>query len=371
MATSAHAKPPSVARSRRYAVLMAGGVGSRFWPWSRRDTPKQLLALAGDKTMLGETAERVRALVPDENIIVVTGSRLRAGVAEAMPWMPAQSILCEPVGRNTAACVGWAAHEIASRDPEGVMVVLPADHVVGPPQVFEQALDDALALADAERKLVTFGIEPTEPATGYGYIKAGPALRSAPGAREVGSFHEKPTPDRARQFLDEGDYYWNCGMFAWRSDVILAELDAHLPELARDLAGLEERRRGGRLAQAAVDEVYPDLQAISIDHGVMEKSAAVAMLPAGFTWNDIGDWDAVAEIWPDDADGNKSRDRLIALDSTGNVVATRGKPVALVGVEGLAIVDTDDALLICRRDRAQDVRRIVDELKREGLDKLL
>lgn len=361
----------SVPRARCHVVLMAGGAGTRFWPWSRRDTPKQLLALAGSETMLTETAERVRALVPDGNILVVTGSHLRQGVAEALPRLPESSILCEPIGRNTAACVGWAAHEVASRDPDGVMVVLPSDHVVGPRADFERALDTALALADARRVLVTFGIKPSDPATGYGYIRTGAALDDCSGAFEVASFHEKPTSERAREFFDSGDYYWNSGMFAWRADVILEELAVHLPELAAGLEAMESCRGDGRIAQAAVDERYPELEAISIDHGVMEKSSRVAMLPASFSWSDIGSWDAVAELWPDDGRGNHSRDPVIAVDATGNVVATRGKPVALVGVEGLAVVDSGDALLVCRRDRAQDVRRIVEALGPAGLAKLL
>lgn len=365
------ARLASVARARRYAVLMAGGAGTRFWPWSRRDTPKQLLALVGAESMLTETAERVRGLIPDENVIVVTGSRLREGVAHALPRVEARSILCEPVGRNTSACVGWAAHEVASRDPDGVMVVLPADHVVGPPDRFQEALGLALALADARRMLVTFGIEPTEPATGYGYIKARGPLANAPAGYEVESFHEKPTPERAREFVSIGDYYWNSGMFAWRADVVLEELAAHLPALAADLAAMEARRSGGVIEQAVVDQSYPDLEAISIDHGVMEKSRRVAMLPASFSWSDIGSWDAVAELWPGDGDGNRSRDPVVAVDAKGNVVATDGKPVALVGVEGLAVVDSGDALLVCRRDRAQDVRRVVDALGPAGLDKLL
>jgi mannose-1-phosphate guanylyltransferase len=360
----------SVPKERRYAVLMAGGSGTRFWPWSRRTRPKQLLALAGRDSMLRETVERVRGLVPDSNVIVVTGSPLREAVAADLPYVDAGSILCEPEGRNTAACVGWAALEVASRDPEGVMVVLPADHVVGPPEIFEAALEAAMTVADRSRRLVTFGIRPDEPAVGYGYIRTGEPLSDGASAYSVASFHEKPTPERAQEFLDSGEYYWNSGMFAWRADVILEELAKHLPQLSRDLNAMEARRENGSIEQAVVDECYPGLESISIDHGVMERSDRAAMLPAAFSWSDIGSWDAVAELWPEDGDGNRSRDRVISVDSGGNVVAT-GKPVALLGVRDLVVVDSGDALLVCPRDRAQHVRKIVDALRAGDIEELL
>ena len=360
----------SVPKERRYAVLMAGGSGTRFWPWSRRTQPKQLLALAGRNSMLRETVDRVRGLVPDSNVIVVTGSPLREAVQADLPHVDPRSILCEPEGRNTAACVGWAALEVASRDPEGVMVVLPADHVVGPPEAFEAALDAAMTVADRSRRLVTFGIRPTEPAVGYGYIRTGEPLVDLASACSVASFHEKPTPERAQEFFDSGEYYWNSGMFAWRADVILEELAVHLPELSRDLHAMETRREGGTIEQVVIDRCYPGLESISIDHGVMERSERAAMLPAEFSWSDIGSWDAVAELWPEDSSSNRSRDRIISVESSGNVVAA-GKPVALLGVKDLVVVDSGDALLVCPRDRAQDVRKIVDALRAGEMDELL
>lgn len=363
-----------IAYRRRYAVLMAGGSGTRFWPWSRGALPKQLIALAGERTMLSETAARVRKLVPPGNVIVVTAKHLRRGVAAALPWVPPSGILCEPVGRNTAPCVAWAALEIRHRDPDGVMVVLPADHVVEPLDRFIAGLNLSLSLADQQRALVTFGIVPDEPATGYGYIRVGDALSGKcgrTGARRVAAFHEKPDRRRAERFVASDSYYWNSGMFAWRADAILAAVKQHLPRLFSALGRMDRQRRRGKIPQVVVDRAYPRLTAISIDHGVMEKASNAVMLPAQFSWNDIGSWDAVASLWPRDDSGNSSRDPLIVVDASDNIVATRGKPVALLGVSGLAVVDAGDALLVCSRERAQDVREVVARLKRAKLAKLL
>lgn len=347
---------------------MAGGSGTRFWPSSRRDRPKQLLSLAGKRTMLQETAARIRGLVPDENVLVVTGKHLRRGVREQLPWLPPRSVLCEPEGRNTAACVAWAALEVLARDPNGVMAVLAADHIIEPVGDFRSSLLEAMSLSDSG-SLVTFGITPDHPATGYGYIRAGRTVQGGPARRVLG-FKEKPDLATARRYVAGGAYYWNSGMFAWRADTIWQEVQKHLPKLARGLSGLEALRKRGRLAQADVDRCYPKLQSISIDHGVLECSDRIAVLPASFSWNDIGSWDAAGDLWPQDSQGNSSRQQVLAVRSSGNVVATGGKPVALVGVDDLVVVDSGDVLLVCRRDQCQDVREIVARLDAEGLSKL-
>jgi mannose-1-phosphate guanylyltransferase len=331
---------------------------------------KQLLALAIQDSMLADAVALIRKLFPPENIFIVTGSKLRRSIAKELPWLPASGILCEPTGRNTAPCVGWAALEVRARDPQGVMVVLPADHVVGPPNRFEKSLLAALKAAANDELLVTFGIKPTEPATGYGYIRASSKRKGRGPALGVDAFVEKPDEATARRYLKTGKYYWNSGMFAWRADTILGEIEAHLPELGKGLARLERARKRGRIAQKDVDRIYPKLPSISVDHGVMEKSRLVAMLPAQFDWSDIGDWNAVGEIWARDQRGNCSRDPLIAVEASDNVVATNGKPVALVGVDGLVVVDAGDVLLICPRERAQDVRQVVAALGPAGLSRL-
>jgi mannose-1-phosphate guanylyltransferase len=366
-------RPHDVPRHRRYAVIMAGGSGTRFWPWSRTAHPKQLLPLCTTASMLADTVSRVSRLVPRENVIVVTGDALRRAVARELPQLRREQILCEPVGRNTAPCIAWAAAEIARRAPDAVMAVLPADHVVGPLDVFVDDLRMALAAADEQRCLVTLGIPPTRPETGYGYLKAGGRLSPrwrAQSLRKVAGFHEKPTPARAKAFLRAGGFFWNSGMFAWRCNTILEEISHHLPELAQGMKSLESRRVRGRIPATALATVYPRLPAISIDYGVMEKSSRVAMVPARFEWNDIGNWDAVGAVWPKDGAANATRDPLVAVDAHDNVVATRGKPVALLGVSGLAVVDAGDTILVCSRDRAQDVRAVVAALKDAGLGQL-
>lgn len=370
MPPSPSVDPVSVSKRRRFAVLMAGGSGTRFWPWSRADRPKQLLKFNGRRPMLAETIERIRGVVSAEQILVVTGKRLRRSVARAAAALPASSILCEPVGRNTAPCIGWAALEALHVDPDAVMIVLPVDHVVAPTSAFRAAVEQAINLADASRSLVTFGIEPSQPSTGYGYLQAGRPVAGTGGALRVRSFHEKPSPARAKRFLSAGGYYWNSGMFAWRADVILEEIRRHVPRLAGALERLERGRRGRRIGQAAIDRVYPRLESISIDHAVMEKSDHVLMLPATFEWSDIGSWDALPDLWPADAAGNCTHDPLIAVEAENNVVATNGKPVALLGVDNLAVVDSGDVILVCARERAQDVREIVAALKAAGLEKL-
>ncbi|RMF22826.1 MAG: mannose-1-phosphate guanylyltransferase [Deltaproteobacteria bacterium] len=356
-----------VPRRLRYAVIMAGGVGSRFWPWSRADRPKQMLSLAASRSMLAETVERLRSLVDPGNILVVTSQRIGREVRRELPSLPARNVLCEPVGRNTAPCIGWAALEILHRERNAVMVVLPADHVVKPRRAFAADVDLALAVAARERVLVTFGIRPTYPATGYGYVRATrPLGDGASGALVVDRFCEKPSRARARRFLAAGAYYWNSGMFAWRADVVLEAIARHLPELASGLQRMEARRSRGRIPATVLSRAFGRLPSVSIDYGVMEKARNAVLLPARFEWSDIGSWAAVAELWPADESGNRSRDRLIAIDAAGNVVASQGKPVALVGVEGLVVVDAGDALLVCPRRETERVREVVEEIRRRG-----
>ncbi|MFQ5477493.1 MAG: mannose-1-phosphate guanylyltransferase [Candidatus Binatia bacterium] len=354
---------------KRFVVIMAGGVGSRFWPLSREDRPKQLLRLVGSKSMLQQAAQRVRRLVPIENLLVVTSVRLRKAVIADLPWLPKTCVFAEPEGRNTAPCVGWAALEVRCRESDGVMVVLAADHLVSPQARFLADLRRALSVAWHEKRLVTFGIVPTEPSTGYGYIRAGKVFGQ--GAREAVAFHEKPAAKVAKRYVADPDFFWNSGMFAWRADTILREIQASLPALYDGLMALEKSRTRGRIPAAVLARGYPALPSISVDHGVMESSRRVAVLTASFEWSDVGSWDALHDLLPDDGNGNHSRDPMTALDSTGNLVFSGGKPVALVGVEGLVVVDSGDALLVCRRDRSQEVREVVSRLKSTGNKKLL
>lgn len=349
---------------------MAGGSGTRFWPWSREDRPKQLLSLVSTRSMLADTVARLDGVVPPENILVVVGRRHRRAVAEALPALPASSILCEPVGRNTAPCIAWAMREILRLCTDGVAVVLSADHRIRGERAFRSDMSRAFAVADRSGRLVTFGIEPSSAATGFGYLRTGALLAGFVPAREVSAFVEKPDLATARRYVASGKYLWNTGMFAWRADVLWRELEAHLPELAAGVCAMDASRRRGVIPASVLDRVYPSLPSISIDYGVLERSSHVATLPVTFGWSDIGSWDAMEELWPRDCFGNVSRELLLTVDASGNIVATGGKPVALLGVENLVVVDAGDVLLVCARERCQDVRSLTAMLDKAGLGDL-
>ena len=339
-----------------HAVIMAGGVGSRFWPASRRSRPKQCLPVVTDDTMLAETVARARGLA--ERVWVVTGADHAEPVRAAAPSLPQDAFLVEPVGRNTAPCIAWAAHTLLRTDPDAVLAILPADHHISDVQGFVAAAERALGLA-REGWLVTLGVVPTRAETGYGWIA--PGERLAAGVHVVGEFTEKPNAPTAEAWLSGGRHRWNSGMFFARADRILRDVRAFLPELA---AGLE------RLDAEGVEAVYPTLPAISFDHGICEHAERVAVVDADFGWNDVGQWAALADVLPHTADGSVHRGSVLELDGSGNVLVGDGGLVAVLGVSGLAVVHVGDAVLVCPVERAQEVRRIVDALGPAGLDQL-
>ncbi|HEU4412658.1 MAG TPA: mannose-1-phosphate guanylyltransferase [Polyangiaceae bacterium] len=349
-----------------YAVVLAGGAGTRFWPASRDERPKQFLALGPDpaEPLLAATRRRVAPLCPPERLYVATSERLRAPTARALPDLPGAQILCEPVGRNTAPCIGWATHVIARRDPDALVMVFPADHVVGDEPAFLGALREALAQAEAGF-FATIGLAPTRPETGFGYIEAGAPLGG--GAFRVERFVEKPPPERARAFVEGGRHLWNGGMFVFRARAMVRALEEHLPELAAGLREIDAAAARGDEA-SALAEIYPRLPAVSIDHGVMERASPLAVVRASFGWSDVGSWQSAWELAPKDAEGNAAPEGTIFVDARGNYVrsmrAGGGRTVALLGVEDLVVVETDEALLVLPRSRSQDVRLVVEELRR-------
>ena len=347
--------------SEPYAVIMAGGSGTRFWPLSRRLKPKQLQPLApGGQTLLKATVERIAPLVPPARIYIATSQTLAAATRAELPDLPENQILAEPTGRNTAPCIGWAAAHIARRDPEAVLVVLPADHHIGDPARYLQAFERGIWAAE-QGDLVTIGIEPTRPETGYGYIESGEEL--ADGVHDARRFVEKPNRARAQQFVSSGRFLWNSGIFFFRASVILKAIDTHLPGLGQQLRAYDEAAERGE-EQALVDQTYKELPSISIDHGVMEKASKVAVVPASFGWSDLGSWTSAWELAEKSDDDNALPEDAIAIDTRGSYVhADAGKLVALIGVENLVVVDTGDALLVAPRDRAQDVKAVVEALK--------
>jgi mannose-1-phosphate guanylyltransferase len=343
-----------------YAIVMAGGSGTRFWPLSRRLRPKQLLALAEpDRTLLASTLERIRPLVPAERVLVVTGEHLAVATRAALPALPAANVLAEPVAKNTAPCVAWAANHALGRDPDAVLAVLAADHFVVDQRAYLEVMRRALEAA-ADGSLVTCGIKPSRPETGYGYLEVGGEV--GPGfSHGVRRFVEKPDAARALEFVQSGRFLWNSGQFFFRADAIVRAFEEHMPELAaamapvRTAASSEQERR-------VVAEAYAKAPSVSIDHGVMEKAAKVRVIPGDFGWSDVGSWTTAWELAARDPKGNAGP--AVLIDARGNYVhAPEGKVVALLGVSDLVVVDTPDALLVMPRDRAQDVRAVVDALK--------
>lgn len=347
-----------------YAVIMAGGKGSRFWPRSREKMPKHLLDIMGDRTIIRQTVDRIRPLVPPERTLIVTGRSHAAELIRQLPEIPAENILIEPVGRNTAPCIGLAALHIEKRAPDAVMLVLPSDHRIGNEKAFHRVLAAAVQTTIQGDVLVTIGIRPTSPETGYGYIEQGDPLPDCGGAGTCGvrSIREKPPLEQARAYLRQGGFLWNSGMFVWRNAVILDAIRRFLPDLHSGLVRVREAL-GTDKEEETVGEFYTDQQAVSIDYGVMEKAENVLVVPGDFDWSDLGSWDALWEVSGKDGQGNAVRGPFIGIDAHDCLVHSPGKMVALVGVRDLIVVETEDALLICRRGLSQDVRRVVETLE--------
>jgi mannose-1-phosphate guanylyltransferase len=352
---------------------MAGGRGTRFWPLSTRRRPKQLLKILGQRTMIQETADRLLSLIPEERLWVVTGSDQAEEVARQLPGLAPSQLLAEPVGRNTAPAIGLAAVHLAAHDPDAVMAVLPADHAIADPEAFRAALAAAAAQAAENPVLVTLGIAPTRAETGYGYIERGRQVARGDGHSffEVAAFREKPDRATAERYLDSGRYDWNAGVFVWRAATILQEIATPLPQLAREL-GAPGLTAGGSGAGEALARAYERIDGISVDYGVLERSTRTWVQPVDCGWSDVGSWSALRDVRVSDAAGNLLAENVVAIDSTNSLVHVDDGPlVALVGVEDLVVIAAPGAILVCSRDRAQDVRKVVEELERRGRDDLL
>jgi mannose-1-phosphate guanylyltransferase len=358
-----------------YPVIMAGGSGTRFWPLSRRSRPKQFLPLAGDAPLLAATVARLPPLATPDRTYVVCGPQHSAAARRMVAQLPRENFIVEPCARNTAPCVGLAAIHVATRDPKGIIAMLPADHHVSREDAFREALAAAARLAEAGA-IATIGIRPSRPETGYGYLKLGPRIAAGGRAKKlqahkVERFVEKPDLVTAARYLADGGYLWNSGIFVFRSDVILEEIHRAMPVLGEQLDVIQ--RAVGTPAYAKVlRRVFPDCPSISIDYGVMEKSHRIAVVPADFGWSDVGSFAALADVRATDHLGNVAEGDALVIDGRNNVVISAGaRPVALVGIDDVVVVDAGDAVLVCRRDRAQDVRKAVEELSRRGREELL
>jgi len=363
-------------RPRTFAVIMAGGHSTRFWPLGRRRLPKQLLALTGRHPLLQETASRLVPLVSWRGVLVVTGAAHAAEVQRQLPRLPPANILVEPQGRNTAACIALAAEWITTVCGDGLMLVVPADHVVRDATALRDALSRAGALARLGAQLVLVGMQPTHAETGYGYIRVGAPLPPAiaPGAAWVRGFHEKPTRITAQRYVASGEYLWNSGMFAWTASTFLEALEPCLPAVRRALAGVwSAAKPADRIRRA-----YRRLPNVSVDVGVLQPlskrrgaPARIAVVPAGFAWLDVGSWSAMPALWGCDDAGNAVVGTLVPVDARGCVVYAPNRLVALVGVRDLVVVESGGAMLVCPRDRAQDVRQVTRALEQRRLVRFL
>lgn len=351
-----------------HAVIMAGGSGTRFWPRSTKAHPKQFLNLFGDRTMLQTTVDRIRPIIPDERVWVITNDRYTDLVAEQLPDVPKSNIVGEPVAKNTAPCVALAAALLHRQDPEATMVVLPADHQITQPERFRSIIQTAAAKAEQQEALVTIGIEPTRPETGYGYIeydqKSGETLKENE-VKKVKQFREKPDEDTARSFINSGNFLWNSGMFIWQASTILRQFEQHQPKIFEQVETFESLLSNGSQKQA-VDTFYHGCPSISIDYGIMEHAHTVFVVPGAFGWSDVGSWRAVYDLREKDNRGNVIRANHSVLEASGNnlIHSESGKVVALVGVDNLAVVETADAILVCNLNEAQGVKQIVESLKK-------
>jgi mannose-1-phosphate guanylyltransferase len=348
----------------RYAVILAGGWGERLWPMSTRGRPKQLLKLADDSSLVSRTLERVAPLVEVEESLALTSMNLSRQMIAELGSLPRERVVGEPVGRNTAPAIALAAHLLVSRDPDALLVVLPADHVIGDDGAFREAIDLAARAAEGERALVTLGIPPDRAETEYGYIKAGEPAETK-GVLRVEMFTEKPDIETAESFLADGRYFWNSGMFIWRADRFLEEVGRQLPEIAAAL-GAVTSAPGDPAFEHELETYYGSVPSISVDYGVMEGAQEVLVVPTRFSWDDVGAWSALGRVWTSNARGNAVRGDSLLIDSEGCVVYSEGGVVAVVGLTDVVVAHTPGATLVCPKDRARDVRRVVDELKRRG-----
>lgn len=344
-----------------YSVILAGGSGSRLWPLSRQNLPKQFLTLNGKDSLLKTTITRLSPTIDPEHVLIITQEGLAKGEAyhELLPY----NSLFEPVGRNTAPAIALAAAYLVAEGDDPVMVVLPADHIIKDETQFRAHLEIAIRVA-REGRLVTFGIPPARPDTGFGYIKA--HANGNTQVYEVERFTEKPDIATAQAFLEEGNYFWNSGMFVWRASVILAEIERYLPAVHQTISAILDESRCGAAFQQAVEKHFSTMPSISIDYGVLEKSDRVSLIPCEIGWNDVGSWQAVYEISDKDENGNALQGNVIAVGCTDNLIRADRRLVAAIGVENLCVVETADAILIAKSDQTQRVREVVDTLQRQG-----
>ena len=355
----------------RYCVIMCGGVGSRFWPYSRADRPKQFIDFLGTgRTLLQMSFYRILPIVPAENVIIVTNEQYAPIVKEQLPELKDDQILLEPARRNTAPCIAWAAYHIAARDPEASMIVTPSDHLITRERDFEKSVETGFDFVENNNALLTLGIKPVRPETGYGYIQIGDEV--ATGVRKVKTFTEKPNLELAKVFLETGEFFWNSGIFLWKASTIIEALRNHAPDVATHFdAGLDAFGTPGE--KEFIAQSFPACVGISIDFAVMEKAANVYVECVNFGWNDLGTWSALFDNSPKNRDGNVTQNcSVLSYNSSGNIFAVRGEKLVVVsGLKDYIIADAGDVLLVCPLSEEQRIKQMVNDAKLNYGDKYL
>ncbi|MBT8042140.1 MAG: mannose-1-phosphate guanylyltransferase [Kiritimatiellales bacterium] len=352
---------------------MAGGRGERFWPLSTSKCPKQLLALVGEKPLIAQAVDRLEGLVPPENVFVVTNADLVEATQDAAPLLPPENIVGEPIGRDTAAAVACGGALVKARDADGVFAVLTADQVMGDLDVFVATLKGGMDLAEHNDILVTIGIQPTYPATGFGYIESGADFQTAENVefRKADRFVEKPDEATAADYVASGKFFWNSGMFIWSVPALEKAFGAHCPEMLELMSQLTGYAKDGKIIEG-MDATYPNLGKISVDYALMEKADNIVMACGTFYWDDVGAWPALESHFKQDEDGNTRIGQVEALDAGGNIILSKDRLTAVIGVEDLIVVQAEGVTLVCPKDRAQDIKKMVVALREKGsYDELL
>ena len=350
------------------AVIMCGGSGTRFWPASRRKTPKQFLRLFTNRSLIQETVTRLKGLIPAEQIFLLAGEEHQDMLKRHLPDIPPECYILEPLPRNTAPALALAARVLELRSPSAVIAALPADHHIADTGAFHKALKTAAEAVRNPGAIATIGIKPEFPETGYGYIEIGKEKRG--GVHDVVKFVEKPDHKLAQEYLDGGKHLWNAGMFIMRADTLAARFEEYQPRIWNSL-WKEIPAPGQAGFESRLKEVYPKLESISIDYAIMEKARGVVCVPADIGWSDLGSWNALEQLWPGDEAGNSASGRYYSVDSHGNIVSRGSREIALIGVNDLVIVERNDVVLVCARDRCQELRELISQLEQDGRDDLL
>jgi len=353
-----------------YVVILAGGHGTRFWPRSRKKRPKQLLDIIGSESMIRLTLARIAPLVPLDHILVVTSQELAPLIKEHLPQINPANILAEPCGRNTAPALAYASLYLLNQEPDSMMIVLTADHLIQKQKTFLDILKEGTKIADKHAYLITLGIKPTFPETGYGYIQIEEGFENSKLCFKVKRYVEKPDRQKAEEYLKDGGYFWNSGMFIWKTRTFWDALRRFLPEIYHAFDHLKDSY-GGPDFNRAISKIYENMESISVDYGIMEKSDSVLMIPADIGWNDVGSWTALDQIIKKGENGNIIFGQHLGIDSKNIIAYSHKKLLATIGIQDLIIVDTEDALLVCHKDHAQEIKNLVNLLEQKGLEEYL